>query len=132
MKIWELSDLDQDGQLDRDEFLIVRKRIPHQIKFCRQKVEKLFILKALKLLNKAKEGTPVPDQLPPSLLPVKVRHSSLPNASTGYIMGKGSVVSLPLNLSIVNDTKVIKINKIEIFISYLITTNLHLAMDSNS
>ena len=23
LKIWELSDLDQDGQLDRDEFLIV-------------------------------------------------------------------------------------------------------------
>ena len=25
LQIWELSDLDQDGQLDRDEFLIVMR-----------------------------------------------------------------------------------------------------------
>lgn len=51
-KIWELSDLDQDGQLDRDEFLI-----------------------SSQLIQKAKDGMTIPDQLPPSLLPFKIRHS---------------------------------------------------------
>jgi epidermal growth factor receptor substrate 15 len=48
-KIWELSDLDQDGNLDREEFLI-----------------------SMQLVSKAKEGSLLPDQLPPSLLPFKV------------------------------------------------------------
>ncbi|CAF0879616.1 unnamed protein product [Brachionus calyciflorus] len=58
-KIWELSDLDQDGQLDRDEFLI-----------------------AMQLVQKAKDGFTIPDQLPPSLLPFKIRHSSISNSTT--------------------------------------------------
>lgn len=60
-KIWELSDLDNDGALDRDEFLI-----------------------SMQLVTKAKEGVPVPDSLPPSLLPFKVRHTPIiSNASPG-------------------------------------------------
>ena len=74
-KVWELSDLDQDGQLDRDEFLI-----------------------ALQLISKAKEGVQMPDQLPPSLLPFKVRHSSIPTTT--------SANSLAINMSLVNETKV--------------------------
>lgn len=77
-RIWELSDLDQDGQLDRDEFLI-----------------------ALQLINKAKEGSTIPEQLPPSLLPFKVRHSSLP---TPLAVGLGNVpvAAFPL---LINETK---------------------------
>lgn len=80
-KIWELSDLDQDGQLDRDEFLI-----------------------ALQLIGKAKEGNVIPDQLPPSLLPFKVRHSSIP-APLGVGNGSAGIGTLPLGISLVNETK---------------------------
>lgn len=58
-KIWELSDLDQDGNLDREEFLI-----------------------SMQLVAKAREGTVLPDQLPPSLLPFKVRSSNLSNLNS--------------------------------------------------
>jgi epidermal growth factor receptor substrate 15 len=77
-RIWELSDLDQDGQLDRDEFLI-----------------------ALQLINKAKEGNTIPDQLPPSLLPFKVRHSSLPTPLAAGL-GNVPVAAFPL---LINETK---------------------------
>jgi hypothetical protein len=33
----------------------------------------------MQLVNKAKEGTQIPDALPPSLLPFKIRPSSLPS-----------------------------------------------------
>lgn len=46
--------MDQDGNLDREEFLI-----------------------SMQLVTKAKEGIVLPDQLPPSLLPFKVRSSNL-------------------------------------------------------
>lgn len=70
-KIWELSDLDQDGQLDRDEFLI-----------------------SSQLIQKAKDGMTIPDQLPPSLLPFKIRHSP---SSSG--------VNFPQNGSLINDVQ---------------------------
>lgn len=75
-KIWELSDLDQDGQLDRDEFLI-----------------------ALQLVTKAKEGLTIPDSLPPSLLPFKIRHSSINGSSH---MNAPSALALP---TIANEIK---------------------------
>jgi epidermal growth factor receptor substrate 15 len=84
-KIWELSDLDQDGQLDRDEFLI-----------------------ALQLINKAKEGQTIPDQLPPSLLPFKVRHSSIPNIGNAYMVStnlNGTHSGINSTFSITNETK---------------------------
>lgn len=84
-KIWELSDLDQDGQLDRDEFLI-----------------------ALQLINKAKVGQIIPDQLPPSLLPFKVRHSSIPNIGNAYMVStnlNGTHLGVNSTFSINNETK---------------------------
>lgn len=82
-KIWELSDLDQDGNLDREEFLI-----------------------AMQLMGKAKEGAVLPDQLPPSLLPFKVRHTSM---NSSFSLGSPSSLSSPrLNIGSpysVNETK---------------------------
>jgi hypothetical protein len=54
LKIWELSDLDQDGQLDRDEFLIVRKIILFQIKFCTHKIEVLFYFQGVTIIKQSK------------------------------------------------------------------------------
>ncbi|XP_076341395.1 uncharacterized protein LOC143241949 isoform X2 [Tachypleus tridentatus] len=56
-KIWELSDIDQDGFLDRDEFIL-----------------------AMHLVYKALENVPVPSELPPDLIPVSKRKSSLAGA----------------------------------------------------
>lgn len=69
-KIWELSDLDQDGNLDREEFLI-----------------------SMQLVQKAKEGTVLPDQLPPSLLPFKVRHTNNINSPGGFNSSTSSLGS---------------------------------------
>jgi epidermal growth factor receptor substrate 15 len=65
-KIWELSDLDLDGQLDRDEFFI-----------------------AMQLVNKAKLGAIIPDKLPPSLFPFKTKHSMI-NTSSSIINNMNS------------------------------------------
>lgn len=75
-KIWELSDLDQDGQLDRDEFLI-----------------------SSQLIQKAKDGMSIPDQLPPSLLPLKVRHTP-----------SNTSVNLPHNGSLPTDVQTWVVN----------------------
>ncbi|XP_022241333.1 epidermal growth factor receptor substrate 15-like 1 isoform X3 [Limulus polyphemus] len=56
-KIWELSDIDQDGFLDRDEFIL-----------------------AMHLVYKALENVPIPSELPPDLIPVSKRKSSLAGA----------------------------------------------------
>ncbi|XP_076347087.1 uncharacterized protein LOC143245095 isoform X3 [Tachypleus tridentatus] len=56
-KIWELSDIDKDGYLDRDEFIL-----------------------AMHLIYKALENIPVPAALPPDLIPVSKRKKSLPGA----------------------------------------------------
>lgn len=71
-KIWELSDLDQDGNLDREEFLI-----------------------AMQLVTKSKEGTIIPDNLPPSLLPFKVR--STVNINSPSSLGSPSAPAYVLN-----------------------------------
>jgi len=62
----------------------------------------------MQLINKAKEGTNIPDQLPPSLLPFKVRHSSIPNMGAGFMMSSGlngSHLGSSSTLSIANETK---------------------------
>ncbi|KAG1699823.1 Epidermal growth factor receptor substrate 15-like 1 [Nymphon striatum] len=56
-KIWDLSDIDNDGFLDRDEFVI-----------------------GMHLIYKALENFPVPSSLPPSLLPATKRKKSLPGS----------------------------------------------------
>ncbi|XP_022243511.1 epidermal growth factor receptor substrate 15-like 1 isoform X7 [Limulus polyphemus] len=56
-KIWELSDIDKDGFLDKDEFIL-----------------------AMHLVYKALENIPVPSALPPDLIPVSKRKKSLPGA----------------------------------------------------
>ena len=48
------------------------------------------------------KGNHIPDQLPPSLLPFKVRHSSIPN--TANI--NGGHTGINNNFSLVNETKV--------------------------
>lgn len=72
-RIWSLSDLDVDGQLDRAEFHI-----------------------AMQLVAKAKEGLTIPDQLPPSLLPYKkgrLTSFAAPNMATPYVDTKIWVVT---------------------------------------
>ena len=62
----------------------------------------------MQLINKAKEGVSIPDQLPPSLLPFKVRHSSIPNMSLGFMVStnlNGSLLGANSTLSIANETK---------------------------
>ena len=59
----------------------------------------------MQLIGKAKEGNVIPDQLPPSLLPFKVRHSSIP-APLGVGNGSAGIGPLPLGISLVNETKV--------------------------
>ena len=49
-QIWELSDMDRDGRLDRDEYAV-----------------------ALHLVTLALEGTPVPAALPPAMVPPSKR-----------------------------------------------------------
>ena len=65
----------------------------------------------MQLISKAKEGATIPDQLTPSLLPFKIRHTS--NASTfmvpppGVVTAAGALgASYSVNLAIA-DTKVI-------------------------
>ncbi|CAL9696444.1 unnamed protein product [Knipowitschia caucasica] len=53
-KVWDLSDIDKDGHLDRDEFAV-----------------------AMYLVYRALEKEPVPSALPPSLLPPSKRKKSL-------------------------------------------------------
>ncbi|XP_022237554.1 epidermal growth factor receptor substrate 15-like 1 isoform X2 [Limulus polyphemus] len=52
-KIWDLSDIDQDGFLDKDEFVL-----------------------AMHLVYKAVENVPVPPTLPPDLIPISKRRKS--------------------------------------------------------
>ena len=64
----------------------------------------------MQLISKSKEGSTIPDQLPPSLLPFKVRHT---NSSSSFIVPPPGVVtaagalgaSYPVNLAIA-ETKV--------------------------
>ena len=57
--------------------------------------------KALQLVNKAKEGATIPEQLPPSLLPFKIRHSSI---SSVPLVG-GGIMNSPVIPAIVNEIK---------------------------
>ncbi|XP_030640343.1 epidermal growth factor receptor substrate 15 [Chanos chanos] len=55
-RVWELSDIDRDGMLDRDEFAV-----------------------AMHLVYRALESEPVPMSLPPSLVPLSKRRKSAPS-----------------------------------------------------
>lgn len=62
------------------------------------------------MVNKAKEGTHIPDQLPPSLLPFKIRHSSISAVPASLITANVPVhlansSAFPVNLAIVNEIK---------------------------
>jgi hypothetical protein len=63
-------------------------------------------MKALQLMNKAKEGQIIPEALPPSLLPFKVRHSSISNSSA-VIINSNNLFKDGINPSIANEIKVI-------------------------
>ncbi|ESN99250.1 hypothetical protein HELRODRAFT_189047, partial [Helobdella robusta] len=54
-RVWELSDIDKDGFLDRDEFTV-----------------------AMHLVYQALEKVPVPDQLPAEMVPPSKRHLPIP------------------------------------------------------
>lgn len=74
--------------------------------------------KALQLVNKAKEGAHIPDQLPPSLLPFKIRHSSI---STVPLVG-GLGITSPVFPAIVNEIKVYyTYQKIKVFVTFFHT-----------
>ena len=53
------------------------------------------------ILNFISKGHSIPDQLPPSLLPFKVRHSSIPNTANF----NGSFLGANANFAIANETK---------------------------
>ena len=59
----------------------------------------------MQLINKAKEGTHIPDQLPPSLLPFKVRHSSINNMSMVSSGLNGNHLGPNTTLTLANETK---------------------------
>jgi hypothetical protein len=59
----------------------------------------------MQLMTKAKEGLQIPDILPPSLLPFKVRHT--PIMSSNSPGGSSTSVPYPVNLNSINDSKVI-------------------------
>ena len=50
-KVWQLADIDADGKLDSDEFAVL-----------------MFLVQAVK-----ESGTPLPDTLPPDLVPPSKR-----------------------------------------------------------
>ncbi len=64
-RIWALSDIDQDGQLDRDEFSVAMFLIDHKL-----------------------AGNDLPDKLPERVIPPSKR--SFIRASLGYITGANS------------------------------------------
>uniref|UniRef100_A0A3B3ZH62 Uncharacterized protein n=1 Tax=Periophthalmus magnuspinnatus TaxID=409849 RepID=A0A3B3ZH62_9GOBI len=70
-KVWDLSDIDKDGHLDRDEFAV-----------------------AMYLVYRALEKEPVPSVLPPSLVPPSKRKKSLVSLS-GTLPGVPGVPGLP-------------------------------------
>jgi len=61
--IWDLADMDKDGQLDRHEFMV-----------------------AMHLVYKALEKHTIPNVLPPELLPPGKRKPSQPNAAPAPAM----------------------------------------------
>lgn len=64
----------------------------------------------MQLVSKAKEGATVPEHLPPSLLPFKVGHSTMPTVTGAFIMpgqmGNGMMAAFPMNIALINDMKV--------------------------
>ncbi len=66
--------MDQDGNLDREEFLI-----------------------SMQLIAKAKEGIQLPDHLPPSLLPFKVKSSNMSGINSPSSIGSSPNIAFALN-----------------------------------
>ncbi|XP_032989323.1 epidermal growth factor receptor substrate 15-like 1 isoform X11 [Rhinolophus ferrumequinum] len=58
-RVWDLSDIDKDGHLDRDEFAVVGPRV------------------AMHLVYRALEKEPVPSILPPALIPPSKRKKTV-------------------------------------------------------
>ena len=67
-RIWALSDIDQDGQLDRDEFAVAMFLIDHKL-----------------------AGNDLPDKLPDRVIPPSKR--SFLRSSLGYLGGANSKAS---------------------------------------
>ena len=72
-KIWDLSDVDRDGMLDRYEFTV-----------------------AMRLVFRSLQGDKIPDQLPPELSPEKVKRTTL--ITHGSTVGTISLRSQKINL----------------------------------
>ena len=63
----------------------------------------------MQLVAKAKEGSTIPDTLPPSLLPFKVSPSAMPNAQAGFMMpGQVTPGLIGFNVALISETKVNK------------------------
>ena len=67
-RIWALSDIDQDGMLDRDEFAVAMFLIDHKL-----------------------AGNDLPDTLPESVVPPAKR--GMRSSLQGYVGGRGSPAS---------------------------------------
>uniref|UniRef100_A0A8C6KXJ3 Epidermal growth factor receptor pathway substrate 15 like 1 n=1 Tax=Nothobranchius furzeri TaxID=105023 RepID=A0A8C6KXJ3_NOTFU len=79
-KIWDLSDVDKDGHLDKEEFTV-----------------------ALHLVYRAMEKEPVPSSLPPSLIPPSKRKKSA-NALPGAVAVLPALSGLTSGLAPLKDT----------------------------
>ena len=66
-RIWALSDIDQDGQLDRDEFAVAMFLIDHKL-----------------------QGNDLPDKLPERVIPPSKRGFTRPQRG-GYLGGSGEL-----------------------------------------
>eukprot|EP00112_Aurelia_sp_Birch-Aquarium-sp1_P012618 Seg2653.2 transcript_id=Seg2653.2/GoldUCD/mRNA.D3Y31 product="Epidermal growth factor receptor substrate 15-like 1" protein_id=Seg2653.2/GoldUCD/D3Y31 len=66
-RVWDMSDIDQDGKLDRDEFAV-----------------------AMHLVYRALDGEPVPTVLTPSLIPPSKRHGVTSSAAVAPSLSTGN------------------------------------------
>uniref|UniRef100_A0A672QHP3 Epidermal growth factor receptor pathway substrate 15 like 1 n=1 Tax=Sinocyclocheilus grahami TaxID=75366 RepID=A0A672QHP3_SINGR len=81
-KVWDLSDIDKDGHLDKDEFAVVSN---YCISLKHLKMSSF--VQAMHLVYRALEKEPVPSVLPSSLIPPSKRKKSSGSVGSGEFTG---------------------------------------------